>query len=144
MVLLRSSRGLTLIELLVSMVILVVGLVSLSTLFLGGLQINRWAQNVSVANQAAQLVLERARDLEFAEVETSDFRFASGDAEAVDDPAFENMMATLVDWQRTVTITPYPDADSLFLKQVTVELRWGGSQATQSVVNQETLVAGIP
>jgi prepilin-type N-terminal cleavage/methylation domain-containing protein len=137
----RCRRGLTLIELLVTISIVAIGLLSLSTLFVAALQTNAQAYHLTTATQAAQLIMERARTMDYAEVNTSHAYFTSGDDAAVADADFEAVASSLPAWQRNISITPYPDGSSTNLKQVTVEILWGGSHVAQGRLQMTTLVA---
>jgi prepilin-type N-terminal cleavage/methylation domain-containing protein len=134
-------RGLTLIELLVTISIVAIGLLSLSTLFIAALQTNAQAYHITAASQAAQLIMERARTMDYDDVSTSHACFTSGNAAAVNDADFEAVASNLPSWQRNVSIAPYPDGSSTNLKQVTVEIVWGGSNVARGRLQMTTLVA---
>jgi len=135
------SNGFSLIELLVSITLVVIGLGSLSLLFLAAYQTNQKAEKIDTATQATQLVIERARQMSFAEVTSSNPLLASGTASTVNDPEFVAVAATLPRWQRTITIAPYPYPTSSNLKQVTVELQWEGSRKSRGQLKVATLIA---
>lgn len=136
-----GANGFSLIELLVSITLVVIGLGSLSVLFLAAYQTNQKAQHIDTATQAAQLLIERARQMSFAEITGSNPLLASGTANTVNDPEFVSAAATLPSWQRTITIAPYPYPASSNLKQVTVELQWGGARKSRGQLKVATLIA---
>ncbi|MEJ8554509.1 type IV pilus modification PilV family protein [Tepidibacter sp. Z1-5] len=65
----KSNKGLTLVELIVSLAILGIILVPLSSFFVNTIKVNKSSENQMIANQLAQKYMERVK---FSDLDNSD------------------------------------------------------------------------
>jgi len=117
MVHLRRSRGFTLFEALIALIILTVGIVATVGLFSSGLAGNVDAENTAVAMNLAQRRMEEIRNLDF-------------DTGIVDET--KAAVSGFSNFQREVVVSE-PETD---LKQVTVNVYWSykGGEVTVPLV----------
>jgi prepilin-type N-terminal cleavage/methylation domain-containing protein len=134
----NRESGLTLIEVMVTMVILVVGLLSMVSLMNSGILMNRKASDDARATQFALKRLEEARNTPFDLVLSKGAGMYAQDA-AADTELASFGLATPATWNRQVTtVTTYSGNDSL--KTVVVTVSWG-TGAQQRDAQMVTYVA---
>jgi len=64
----RRSAGFTLIEVMVTVVILTLGLLTIMGVFLGAAKANRYAQKIDIASHLAEQTMERFQDVGYGQV----------------------------------------------------------------------------
>jgi prepilin-type N-terminal cleavage/methylation domain-containing protein len=122
-----ARRGFTLIECLVSIVILGLGIVGVVGCFTAALLSNQKAEEIQQATAFAQDTLEDMRSRGFGSVTYDEFPATSGVEE-------------LHQGVRTIEITDNYRGD-VRLKQVAVEISWGGANQSHPSIRLESLIS---
>lgn len=128
----RRCRGFTLIECLVSIVLLSIGLVGVIGTLTAALIANQRASDTQLAGAIAQTTIEEMRSLGFGNVTYDDFPATATSATLPD-------LAELHGAQRTIAIVDSYGGNSR-LKKVTVTVSWRGRNGQNSSVMTETIV----
>jgi len=147
------SGGFSLIELLVSSVILGLSLVALSQLYMSAMWTYQKARKLSIATNRAQFELEKVDNLGYEGLITG---VNSGNP-TIEDAYFPSeytylsskmgvafTIPDLPNGQGTVSWQPYPSNTSLSsckILQATIDIQWDGSPKAQSRVHLITLCA---
>lgn len=148
----RRARGFTLIELLAAVFVLAIGLTSVSTLFVAGINSNHKAERLSLAVNAAQRELERLHSAGFsgcivdAEVFGSDegYTIITQNSDKTGQVGFsipdEPLMTGVID------IAYYTGSTGIYpnLKNVTVTVTSTGGGLTAGTTVMNTLIANRP
>lgn len=113
----RAYSGFTLLEVLITLVILCVGMLALASLQVMAIRGNSFGQQMTVASMVAQSKLEELREMDFDTV-------ASGTDSCADDA---NGILYTRQWTVQNDI-PQPD-----MKTVRVTVTWTGCEASRSV-----------
>lgn len=141
----RRQRAFTLVELLVSMLILALALVSLGQLYVAAMWTTQKARYMSVATQRAQYELEKVRNLGLLQL-------ANGPSESsypmveythnADARGVSFLEPALPDGRGTVSWSNYPPgvAGNKFQLKVDVAVTWAGAQRSRSRVAVTSLV----
>jgi len=143
----KSGRrpGISLVELLVSVLIVSLGLVALSQLFVSALWTYQKAHYLSIATQQAQYEMEKVRDLGVLRlmngVDTTAYPPAVYTANGTNN-GVTFQVPTLPGGAGSVLWTPYPAGatNNQYLQQVVIAITWTGARRAKSVVNVTTLV----
>lgn len=141
----QFRRGFTLVELLVTLLILGLALVSLSQLYLAGMWTTQKAQYMTIATKRAQAEIERTQNLGLLILRngpneesypSADYTYHS-DGHGVDfvAPPLPNGRGS-VTWQ----FWPPNTAGNQYLLKVTANVSWDGSTRSRSMVNVSTLL----
>ena len=122
----RGSQGFTLIEILISIVILSVGLLGVAALAVGIINANRFNSEVTMATTLAKDKMEDIQRVGYASVE---------------DAAEEKttMSSPFSDYKREVTVTA--DTPATDMETVSVKIYWGGASKEDHYVELETILA---
>ena len=144
--------GFSLIELLVVIVIISLGLVSISTMFVGAIISDMKAERISYANDRAIKEMERLRGATFsnAVVDTTVFRPADGYTILSQGANGSGVVAFAVPElpQATgrVAITYYNPGTGIYpnLKQIAVSLSWLGGKSARGSVVLTTFIGNRP
>ena len=144
--------GFSLIELLVTVVLLAIGLVALSSLFVVGIISDMKAERIQVATNRARQELERVRSAGYsgALIHTDVFKPGDGYTIVEQNPDLTGAVGftdpRLPASSGTVRIRYYDSGAGVYpnLKQVSVTLSWGGGRRTQGTVRSDTLLANRP
>jgi type IV pilus assembly protein PilV len=114
-------RGVTLIELMVTIVLLGIGLVGVSSMFIIGYRNQTHAHFTSVASDIANRKLERMR---------------SAGYNSINDTTFPSPFAIpdLPSGQGTIVWQPYPDPTSTNQLLATIRVNWGGGNGIEGGV----------
>jgi type II secretory pathway pseudopilin PulG len=121
------KTGATLVELLVTIVIVAIGLVGLSSAFMVAYQTQRQAQHVTKATAVASGMLEEMTAVGFHGIDDEAFP-----------PTFEVEGLPLA--TGTVAFEPYPDSDSVNQYLVTVTIAWGGGPGYAGQISMPTVI----
>jgi type II secretory pathway pseudopilin PulG len=148
----RRRSGFTLIELLVTIVILMVGLVALSTLFVAGIVSDLKAERIQVATNRVRQELERMRSAGYsgALIDADVFKPGDGYTIVEQHPDCTGRVSfadpRLPSSSGTLEIRFYDSGAGVYpnLKRVSVSLAWGGGKRTQGTVYANTLIANRP
>jgi prepilin-type N-terminal cleavage/methylation domain-containing protein len=129
----RISRrcGVSLIELMVTIVILGLGIASVAVMFLYAYRSQLNAHYTILATAAANEVLEEMRSAGYNNLDSE--LFAS--TFTVDD---------VPRGMGTITMEQFPTATSTNMKRVTVEVSWQGGRTIHGITRASTLVATRP
>lgn len=143
----RAYRGMTLVELLVSCVILAIGLVALSQLFVTAMWSYQKARYTTIATERVQHELEKAQSLRFNVLRDnanliSDTRYSSLDGyrELAGHNGVEFDMESIPGGHGVITISPFQGKASLL--KIDITITWTGSPKTQAPVHVTSLLAG--
>jgi prepilin-type N-terminal cleavage/methylation domain-containing protein len=139
----HNRRGMTLVELLVSVVLLAIALVTVSQMFVGGVISAGKARNVQIATNRALQEIEKAKDMGYLNLVVDTAHFPPPYT-IVDSTTVGFAIDTLPDAQGRLVITPYPLPTTENLRRVTATVTWGGSRFTSGSVTVGTLVANRP
>jgi prepilin-type N-terminal cleavage/methylation domain-containing protein len=141
----HKSRGFTLVELLVSVLLLGIGIVAVCQLYVVSMWTAQKAHYLSVATQRAQYELEQAEALPFAAMNLqsgtplSQYYPTGLYTDLATGRGVQFSVSTLPQGQGTIRIESYYGYD--YLVQVIVEVTWAGARQAQSTVAVATLVA---
>jgi len=148
----RRSGGFSLIELMVVIVLLGIGLVGVSAMFVSGVISDTKAERIARATNAAQRELERLRSAGFSGsiVDASVFPSSSGytivhqNADQTGTVSFP--ISGLPNGTGTITIAYYTGSNGVWpnLKQVSVTATWAGARRTQGSVAMITYIGNRP
>ena len=127
----RGAHGFSLIELLVTIVILSIGLFGVASMFLYGMTSQQYAQYSVIATDAADQKLEQMRSAGYNSITADNFP-SPFPVEGL--PQGEG----IVSWE------PYPDAGSVNQYKISVEVSWGGGRRVGGRVLHETVVSNRP
>jgi len=122
----RSRQGMSLVELMVSLVLIGVGLVGVMCMYSQAATTNEYAKHASAATIAAQGILERVQALPYADVEVS--------ADPYDVTSL--LPSSLPEGSATLLIEQYSSS----LKQITVTVEWRPGRITGGRVRMTTLI----
>lgn len=125
---LHSQLGFTLIEVLVTMIILTIGLLGTAGLTTGVIRGNGFSKNVTSATAIAQTQLEAVQRAGYAKVTTTDFPAT---------PAAVSMQGKT--FSRATTIATNTPAANM--KQVTVTVTWNEANNLARTVTLQTIIA---
>ncbi len=147
-----STRGFSLIELLVVVFILAVGLTAVSGLFVAGSISTRKAQRISTALNAAQQQIERLRSAGFSGCAADPDIFTSADGYAIleQDTDMTGQIGfsvpALPDGQGVIDIAFYDSGSGHYpnLKDIAVTVTWIGGASTGGTTQLQTLIANRP
>lgn len=148
----RTRSGFTLLELVVTIVLLVIGLVALSSLFVVGIISDVKAERIQVAANRVRQELERMRSAGYSGALIHTDVFKSGDGYTITEQnpdltgAVSFTEARLPASSGTLEIRYYASGAGIYpnLKRVSVSLSWGGGRRTQGAVYASTLIANRP
>ena len=132
-------------ELLVSIFLLALGLVSLSQLYLSSMWAYQKARDMSVATQQAQYEMEKVRDLGVLNlmngVDTTAYPTSVYTANAGNN-GVTFLVHALPGGTGSVVWTPYPTGatNNQYLQKVVIAITWTGARRALSTVNVTTLV----
>jgi prepilin-type N-terminal cleavage/methylation domain-containing protein len=148
----KRRSGFTLIELLVTIVILVVGLVALSTLFVAGIISDLKAERIQIATNRVRQELERMRSAGYSGtlIDADVFKPADGYSIVEQHPDLTGRVSfadsRLPSSSGTLEIRFYDAGAGIYpnLKRISVSLAWGGGKRTQGTVYASTLIANRP
>lgn len=146
-------RAFTLVELLVSCLIISLGLVAASQLYVTAMWTTQKARYLSVASQRAQFELEKVRNLGFGGL-VNGVNSSTPELEDSYMPEYYTYLPSnlgvgfkigdLPNGRGTVNWKPYPDGTALKsakMFEVTIEILWDGSTRDKSKVRLCTFVA---
>ncbi|MGQ9729806.1 MAG: type IV pilus modification PilV family protein [Candidatus Zipacnadales bacterium] len=124
----KRPKGLTLIELMVTISLLGIGLIGVASMFVYGYRTQLQAHFASVATDIAAKKLERVRAVGFNGISTENFP-----------PTFA--VAELPSGSGTLSFEPYPNASAANQYLVTVVIEWGGGPGVAGNVTLVSLVS---
>jgi len=141
----RIRQGFTLVELLVTLLILGMALISLSQLYLAGMWTTQKARYMSIATKRAQSEIERTQDLGLLILRNGPSEDSYPAAEYTyhaDGRGVDFQTPPLPDGRGSVTWQFWPPntAENEYLLKVTTHITWEGSSRSRSVVNVCTLL----
>lgn len=143
----RKFRGVTLVELLVSCVILAIGLVALSQLFVTAMWSYQKARYTTIATERVQHELEKAQSLRFNVLRDSanlisETRYSplDGYQELPGHNGVEFDMDSIPGGHGVMTISPYHGNASLL--KIDITITWKGSAKTLTPIHVASLLAG--
>ena len=147
-----GRRGFSLIELLATVMILSLGLVSVSTLFIGGTISTAKAKRISAATNRAQQEMERLRSAGFSGciVDTDVFPAASGYTIVQQNDDLTGRVAFTPSGLPSATgyidIGFYDSGAGIYpnLKTVVITVTWSGGKPAQGQVKLQTYIANHP
>lgn len=113
----REKKGFTLLEVMITLVILSVGMLGLASMQIMAIKGNSFGQRLSIASTLAQNKLEELRQVEFDSI-------ADGNDVCTD-------QINRVSYNRQWTVQN--DAPQPEMKTIEVKVRWMGSEAERSV-----------
>jgi prepilin-type N-terminal cleavage/methylation domain-containing protein len=116
-----NRTGVTLIELMVTIVLLAVGLVGVSSMFIVGYRNQTHAHFASVASDIANRKVERLRSAGYNAINNTNFPSPFAVPE-------------LPSGQGTITWEPYPDPTSSNQLVATITVNWGGGNGIEGAV----------
>lgn len=128
---LNARRGLSLIELMVTLVILAIGLVGVSTMFLYGYQSQLNAHYQILATAEANRILEEMRSVGYNHINTTNFPTPF----SVD---------TIPRGVGEIVIAPYPLATTQNMYKVDIRISWYGGRNIRGATRLTTLIANRP
>jgi len=138
----RAQKGFTLIECLVSIVVLGVGIVGVVGCFTAALLSNQKASDIQLATSLGQSIIENMRSYGFGSVTYDNFPASinknSADNEDVVEEARE--LGNLHNGVATTTITDNYDGDAR-LKHVAVEVSWNSMNHSHPKVRLESIIS---
>ena len=148
----RRTRGFSLIELMVVVVILGIGLTSVSMLFATGIISNTKAERINIATHAAQKQVERLRSAGFNGCVADPEVFAAEDGYTIleQQPNLTGVIGFAVpelpSAQGTIEIRLYQAATGYYpnLKTCTATVTYPGGGPTGGTVTLQTLIANRP
>lgn len=120
----KGSQGFTLIEVLISIVILSVGLLGMAALAVGIINANRFNSEMTTATTLAQDKME--------DIQRVGYATAADETKAT-------MPSPFSDYKREVTVTA--DTPATDMKTVSVKIYWGGASKEDHNVELETILA---
>ena len=123
---LKNEKGMTLIEVIMSLLIVGLILVVYFVLLPNGLEAGKKASNTSIGLAAAERKVEELRGMSFQDLTDGTQNFE---------------VADLLQGSGTVTVAPYPTAVSNNLKKVTVTISWKGTGRTSGQVKLSSLIS---
>jgi len=148
----RRVRGFSLIELLAVVLLLGIGLASVSLLFTAGVISSTKSRRLNSAVQAAQREMERIRSAGFSgcivdsEVFTSEAGYTILEQQADKTGRIGFSVASLPDGQGEIEIRSYDSGAGYYpnLKDITITVTWTGGGVTAGRTVLHTLVANRP
>lgn len=123
-----GGRGLTLIELMVTITLLAIGLVGVASMFIYGYRTQVHAHFASVAADLAAKKIERMKAAGFNGIDSTLF------PSSFDVPE-------LPSGQGTLSFVPHPNQDSENQYLVTVTINWGGGNGIEGRVVLQTIIS---
>jgi len=123
-----SRRGLTLIELMVTVSLLAIGLVGVSSMFIVGYRTQLHAHYASVGADLAAKKIERMRAAGFNGIDSTQFP-----------PSFA--VTELPGGQGSLTFQPFPGASSQNQLLVTVAVAWAGGRGVAGRVELNSIIS---
>lgn len=120
----KGGQGFTLLEVLISIVILSVGLLGMAALAVGIINANRFNSEMTTATTLAQDKMEDIQRVGYANV--------AAETKATIPSPFS-------DYKREVTVTD--DSPATDMKTVSVKIYWGGASKEDHNVELETILA---
>jgi prepilin-type N-terminal cleavage/methylation domain-containing protein len=155
---LRRHTGFTLVEVLISVIILAVGLLALSQLYVTGMYTYQKARNMSLATQRASREMERAQNFTFTLINSAHSQnkivpdlYPAPEYTAFADPNDADLKGVNFDVPElpegvgTVIFSHFYDntqgKEMPNLLQVDVLIEWGGKPNTQTPIHLVTLIA---
>lgn len=138
-----SRRGMTLVELLVTVLILGIALVALSQMFVTGVLAANKARNIQIATNRVMQEIEKAKDMGYLNLVVDSTHFPPPYT-ILDNNVVGFNVTGLRDAQGLLVIEPYPQPSTDNLKRVTATVSWGGSRFTSGDITVNTLVANRP
>lgn len=127
----RQRDGFSLIELLVTIVVLAIGLFGVTTMFLYGMSSRQYSQYSVIGTDAADQKLEQMRSAGYNAISSANFPSPFP-------------VEGLPEGEGVVTWEPYPDAASNNQYKVTVEVSWRGGRRVSGRVVHETVISNRP
>ncbi|HEY3379323.1 MAG TPA: prepilin-type N-terminal cleavage/methylation domain-containing protein [Armatimonadota bacterium] len=144
---LRSRSGFTLVELLISCVILGIGMVALLHLYMVSMWSYQKARYIALATVRAQHELEKAENLKFNVMRDranligdSRYQASEGYSELVGRNGVEFAISALPNGHGTVTVSNFHGHANLL--QIEIRISWEGPSPTQSPIHMSTLLSG--
>lgn len=145
------NRGFSLIELLAVVLILGIGLTSVSMLFVAGIISSTKSRRISIASHAAQKEVERLRSAGFSGCIVDPDVFAPPGYTIIEQQPDKTgqigfTVPELPSGQGIIDIRTYQSASGYYpnLKNVTVTVTWEGGAATAGRTAFRTLIANRP
>jgi type IV pilus modification protein PilV len=124
----HSERGFTLLEVLVTIVILTIGLLGTAGLTTGVIRGNAYSKNITSATAIAQAQLDAAKSYGYTNVTTTNFPSSATTV---------NMSGN--SFTRTTTITN--DSPASNMKTIAVQVAWNESGGTSRTITLSTIMA---
>jgi len=125
---LRTRRGLSLIELMVTITLMAVGLVGVASMFIVGYRTQVHAHFASVATDTAAKKIEEMKSAGYNSINATNFP-----------PTFT--VSGLPTGQGTIAFQPYPDAGSTNQYLVQVVVTWAGGQGVAGRLRLSTVIS---
>jgi len=149
----HRQAGFTLIELMVTITLLSLALVSLSSLFVSGIVSDTKARNLQRASDRVQREVERLRSVGFNSIYVTNgtlfessrgYQVLSSDALLMGTLSFTE--ASLPNATGRITIAYYNPGSGIYpsLKQITVTISWLGPRLARGSVSNVVMVANRP
>lgn len=138
-----ARRGMSLVELLVSILLLAIALVAVSQMFVGGVLATKKARNIQIATNRALQEIEKSKDMGYLNLVVDSSHFPPPYT-IVDTTTVAFQVGELPASQGQLVIAPYPQPTSENLKRVSATVSWGGSRFTSGTVAVSTLIANHP
>ena len=114
----RKRTGLTLVELLVAVAILVTGILVVSRCFIAAVQSEYKLKSMTEARRVVSSLIEEMRSDEYAHLTSVNYPVTFG-------------IPTLRQGTGTCTLTDFVPAPGYKLKKAVIEIRWGGVSSNQ-------------
>jgi prepilin-type N-terminal cleavage/methylation domain-containing protein len=128
---LHTRRGLSLIELMVTIVILAIGLVAVSTMFVFGYQSQLNAHYQILATAEANRILEQMRSAGYNHIDSTTFPSPF-------------TVTSVPQGTGDITIAPFPAPTSPNMYKITVRVNWAGGRNVQGATRVTTLISNRP
>jgi prepilin-type N-terminal cleavage/methylation domain-containing protein len=151
--LLSRQSGVTIIEVLAAAAILGIGLVGVGSMVTYGVVSHRKSVNYTIASERATKELERVREAGYLGAEVTAGLFPYPTYTILNSTQAAFTVPELTDGQGTITLDEDTEAQAVDpdtglpysnMKQVQVDISWGGSRSLQGSYSVATLVSNRP